>query len=98
MSRDGAAEAPDPSRGGSRGYPVWYRSRMIKMWENGRSISLHVRFVGGGTTLRTRQISSVKYTIFLILGLEWEALMNCLRTVDIHGFNSKYNYYQYILQ
>ena len=33
-----------------------------------------------------------------VLFPKWEALMNCLRTVDIHGFNSKYNYYQYILQ
>ena len=38
VSRDGAAEAPDPSRGGSRGYPVWYRSRMIKMWEMGQDV------------------------------------------------------------
>lgn len=36
--RDGAAEAPHPSRGGSRGYPPWYRDRMIMMKKLGQYI------------------------------------------------------------
>ncbi len=29
VTREGAAEAPDPSRGGSRGFPTWFRRRMV---------------------------------------------------------------------
>ena len=38
VPREGASEAPHPSKGGSRGYPVWYRRRIRVMKEVGERI------------------------------------------------------------
>ena len=31
-------KTPDPRKGGSRGYPPWYKKRLISMWENGEAV------------------------------------------------------------